>query len=52
MEHFAAGLRNPVVRNELTLALNRGRGVFRAFKDILSRYPETEKLWFSYKERG
>jgi GNAT superfamily N-acetyltransferase len=26
--------------------------VFRAFKDIISRYPETEKLWFSFKERG
>jgi GNAT superfamily N-acetyltransferase len=52
MEHFTAGLRNPVLRNELAGALNRGKGVFRAFKDILSRYPETEKLWFSYKERG
>jgi len=52
MEHFAAGLRNPLVRNELTGALNRGKGVFRAFKDILSRFPETEKLWFSYKEKG
>jgi GNAT superfamily N-acetyltransferase len=52
MEHFAAGLRNPSVRNELAGALNRGRGVFRAFKDIISRYPEIEKLWFSFKERG
>jgi GNAT superfamily N-acetyltransferase len=52
MEHFAAGLRNPAIRNELTGALNRGRGVFRAFKDILSRSPEIEKLWFSYKEKG
>ncbi|MDR3248158.1 MAG: GNAT family N-acetyltransferase, partial [Treponema sp.] len=38
MEHFAAGLRNPVLRNELVTALNRGKGVFRAFKDILSYY--------------
>ncbi|MDR1444091.1 MAG: GNAT family N-acetyltransferase [Treponema sp.] len=52
MEHFTAGLRNPALRNELTEALNRGRGVFRAFKDILSCYPETEKLWYNYKERG
>jgi ribosomal protein S18 acetylase RimI-like enzyme len=52
MEHFAAGLRNPSVRDELAGALNRGRGVFRAFKDIISRYPEIEKLWFSFKERG
>jgi ribosomal protein S18 acetylase RimI-like enzyme len=52
MEHFTAGLRNPALRNELEEALNRGKGVFRAFKDIISRYPETEKLWFDYKERG
>jgi GNAT superfamily N-acetyltransferase len=52
MEHFAAGLRNPSIRDELAAALNRGKGVFRAFKDIISRYPETEKLWFGFKERG
>jgi GNAT superfamily N-acetyltransferase len=52
MEHFTAGLHNPALRNELAAALNRGRGVFRAFKDILSFYPETEKLWFAYKEQG
>jgi ribosomal protein S18 acetylase RimI-like enzyme len=51
MEHFTAALRNPVVREELNAALNRGRGVFRAFKDILSHYPEIERRWFSYKER-
>jgi GNAT superfamily N-acetyltransferase len=51
MEHFTAALRNPVARNELNTALNRGRGVFRAFKDILSCYPEIEKRWFAYKER-
>ncbi|MDR0450873.1 MAG: GNAT family N-acetyltransferase [Treponema sp.] len=51
MEHFTAALRNPVARDELNGALNRGKGVFRAFKDILSRYPEIEKRWFSYKER-
>jgi GNAT superfamily N-acetyltransferase len=51
MEHFAAGFHNPLIREQLTLALNRGKGVFRAFKDILNQYPETEKLWFSYKEQ-
>jgi ribosomal protein S18 acetylase RimI-like enzyme len=51
MERFAAVLRNPLVREELTGALNRGRGVFRAFKDILSRYPEAEKRWFLFKEQ-
>ncbi|GHV12735.1 hypothetical protein FACS189491_06320 [Spirochaetia bacterium] len=51
MERFAAGLRNPVIRTELTAALDRGRGVFRAFKDILEHHPEAEKLWFTHKER-
>jgi ribosomal protein S18 acetylase RimI-like enzyme len=51
MERFTAGLRNPLVREELSNALNRGKGVFRAFKDILSRHGEAEKLWFAYKER-
>ena len=51
MERFAAGLRNALVREELSAALNRGRGVFRAFKDTLAQYPEIEKLWFDYKDR-
>jgi GNAT superfamily N-acetyltransferase len=51
MERFAAGLRNALVREELSAALDRGRGVFRAFKDTLAQYPEAEKLWFSYKDR-
>ncbi|MCL2318970.1 MAG: GNAT family N-acetyltransferase, partial [Treponema sp.] len=51
MERFAAGFRNPLIRSELTTALNRGRGVFRAFKDVLSRYPEAEKLWFAFKDK-
>jgi GNAT superfamily N-acetyltransferase len=51
MERFAAGFKNPVVREELTVALDRGRGVFRAFKDTLNRYPEAEKRWFSFKEQ-
>ncbi|MDR2103165.1 MAG: GNAT family N-acetyltransferase [Treponema sp.] len=51
MERFAAAFRNPLIRDELTAALNRGKGVFRAFKNILSQHPEAEKLWFSFKER-
>jgi len=51
MGHFTATLRNALVREELSAALDRGRGVFRSFKNTLSRYPETEKLWFAYKER-
>jgi ribosomal protein S18 acetylase RimI-like enzyme len=51
MERFAAGLRGAPVREELSAALDRGRGVFRAFKDTLTRYPETEKLWHGFKDR-
>jgi len=51
MERFAAAFRNPLIRNELCAALNRGKGVFRAFKNTLTQYPEAEKLWFSFKER-
>jgi len=51
MERFSASLRNPIVREELTSALDRGRGVFRAFKDTLTNRPEVEKLWFAFKTR-
>jgi GNAT superfamily N-acetyltransferase len=51
MERFASTLRNALVREELSGALERGRGVFRAFKNTLGRYPEAEKLWHAYKGR-
>jgi len=51
MERFAAGLKKPVLREELSRALNRNRGVFRAFRDVLAQYPETEKQWYSFKDR-
>jgi len=51
MERFVAALKNPVLRQELSSALNRSRGDFRAFRDILSQYPETEKQWFNFKDR-
>ena len=49
MEQFSAAFRNPMIRNDLKAALNHGRGVFRAFKNTLGRYPEAEKLWHTYK---
>jgi ribosomal protein S18 acetylase RimI-like enzyme len=51
MERFAAGFRNPVLRKQLSAALDRGKGVFRAFKDTLAAYPEAEQLWYSFKEQ-
>jgi len=51
MEKFAAILKNPVIRQELSVALNRNKGVFRAFRDVIAQYPETEKIWFNFKEK-
>jgi len=51
MEKYILSLKNPVVRQELSNALNRKKGVFRAFRDVIAQYPETEKLWFKYKDQ-
>jgi ribosomal protein S18 acetylase RimI-like enzyme len=51
MEKFTANLKNPVIRQELSEALNRNKGVFRSFRNVLAQYPETEKMWFHYKEQ-
>jgi len=51
MEKFAASLKNPVVRQELSNSLNRNKGVFRAFRDVLEQYPDIEKTWFRFKEQ-
>jgi len=50
MEKFTSELKNPVTRQELSAALNSKKGVFRAFKNVLEQYPETEKQWFNFKE--
>jgi len=51
MEKFVVELKNPVVRHELSAALNTKRGVFRSFKNVLEQYPETEKMWHNFKKR-
>jgi GNAT superfamily N-acetyltransferase len=51
MERFAAGFKNTIIRNKLTSALDKGRGVFRAFKDVMAEYPKAEQLWFAFKNR-
>ena len=40
MEDFAESVRVPKVRAELEQVLSNGRGVFRNFKNVLSRYPQ------------
>jgi len=52
MERFTTSVRSPPIQERLIFALNRGRGVFRAFKDALAAYPETEKRWFAFKDRA
>jgi GNAT superfamily N-acetyltransferase len=52
MESFTASLKNPPARKALSAALNRGKGVFRAFKDALAASPEVEKRWFAYKDNA
>jgi len=51
MEKFAVNLKSPLIRQELSNALNRKKGVFRAYRDVLSQYPESEKQWFAFKEQ-
>jgi len=51
MEKFTASLNNPIARQELTAALNKNKGVFRAFRDVLEQYPEVEKMWLKYKDQ-
>jgi len=51
MESFVTSLDNPAHREQLSRSLTMGKGVFRAFKDVLKQNKEIEKLWFSYKER-
>jgi ribosomal protein S18 acetylase RimI-like enzyme len=51
MENFTAQLKNPILRHELSAALNTKRGVFRSFKNVLEHYPEAEKMWYNFKER-
>ncbi|NLZ76474.1 MAG: hypothetical protein GX911_00690 [Spirochaetales bacterium] len=51
MEEYAEGVRNEAVRQRLFAALDRGRGVFRAFKDVLATEPALERKWYLFKEQ-
>jgi ribosomal protein S18 acetylase RimI-like enzyme len=51
MELFTAGFKNTLIRTKLKTALDQGKGVFRAFKDVLASYPEAEKAWYAFKDR-
>lgn len=51
MQSFTESLRSPEAKSRLRRAVTAGRGVFRKFKQVLSDYPEVEKLWFAYKNK-
>ncbi len=51
MEKFAVSFKNPVIKKALTRALDQKKGVFRAFKDVLSGHPEAEQFWYAFKEQ-
>jgi GNAT superfamily N-acetyltransferase len=49
MEGYCARLKNLELKRSLVKALSRGKGVFKAFKQVLSEYPEEEALYREYK---
>ncbi|MCX7028061.1 MAG: hypothetical protein NT061_11425 [Spirochaetes bacterium] len=49
MEGYCARLRNIELKRALIKALSRGKGVFKAFKQVLSEYPEEDALYREYK---
>ncbi|MFW9993930.1 MAG: UPF0158 family protein [Candidatus Odinarchaeota archaeon] len=50
MEWFAGTVSDPSLRKRLELALS-GRGAFKRFKEVLSRYPGEQKRWYGYKQQ-
>jgi hypothetical protein len=52
MEDFLASVRQPSARRELSAALARGRGVFKAFKAVLAENQELERAFRDFKIRA
>lgn len=52
MEEFLASVRQPSARRELSAALARGRGVFKAFKAVLAEHQELERAFRDFKIRA
>ena len=52
MEEFLASVRQPSARRELSAALARGRGVFKAFKAALAEHEDLERAFRDYKIRA
>ncbi len=52
MEDFLASVRQPSARRELSAALGRGRGVFKAFKAVLAERQDLERAFRDFKIRA
>ncbi len=52
MEDFLASVRLPSARRELSAALSRGHGVFKAFKAVLTDHVELERAFRDFKIRA
>jgi ribosomal protein S18 acetylase RimI-like enzyme len=52
MEDFLTVVRRPSARRDLSAALSRGRGVFKAFKAALAEHPDLERAFRDYKIRA
>jgi Uncharacterised protein family (UPF0158). len=52
MEDFLASVRSPSARRELSSALGRGRGVFKAFKAVLAEHEDLERAFRDFKVRA
>lgn len=51
MAEFIETVKNPVLKEELTYALN-GKGAFRRFKDVLINDPKERKRWHGYNAKA
>jgi len=49
MVEFAATVRDRHLRDVLEVALD-GRGAFRRFKNVLTRYPKERQRWFAFRD--
>jgi len=47
---FASSVGDPRLRELLEVALD-GRGAFRRFKDVLTRWPKERERWFAFRDQ-
>lgn len=50
MEEFVSSIKSEEIKNELSLVLTEGKGVFKNFKITIKKHPVIEKNWLRFKE--